>query len=85
MEGPMLVLGFVWLGLLLVELVHGLSPLLEALGTAVWIIFVLNFIIEFVLVPRISKRGLPTGAAWMAMVPPCGGRRCCLPPWAPSY
>lgn len=51
MEVPMLVLGIIWLGLLLVELVHGLSPLLEALGTAIWIVFVLDFLLEFVLAP----------------------------------
>ena len=40
-EMPMLVLGFSWLGLFIVELVWGLNPLLEAIGTAIWILFLI--------------------------------------------
>jgi voltage-gated potassium channel len=35
LETPMLVLGFVWLGLLVYEFVWNLSPALEWLGTAI--------------------------------------------------
>ncbi len=52
LETPMLVLGFAWLVLLVVELTRGLSPLLEAVGTAIWIVFILHFALEFVLAPR---------------------------------
>lgn len=31
-EIPMLVLGFIWLGLFIVEIAWGLNPLLEAIG-----------------------------------------------------
>lgn len=48
----MMVLGLVWLVLLVVELIWGLSPLLETLGTAIWIAFIANFLLEFVLAPR---------------------------------
>ena len=49
---PMLVLGFVWLGLLVWELIWGLSALLETVGTVIWIIFIVHFVIEFVLAPH---------------------------------
>ena len=52
LETPMLVLGFVWLALFVVELIWGLTPLLQAIGTVIWIIFVLDFILEFTLAPH---------------------------------
>jgi voltage-gated potassium channel len=51
LETPMLVLGFVWLALLVVEFIWGLSRLLEVLGTVIWIIFVLDFAVKFTLAP----------------------------------
>ena len=52
LEVPMLVLGFAWMTLLIWEFTWGLSPLLEALGTAIWIVFILNFAIEIILAPH---------------------------------
>ena len=52
LEMPMLVLALAWLGLLIWELTWGLSPLLETAGIVIWIIFILNFAIEFSLAPR---------------------------------
>jgi voltage-gated potassium channel len=49
---PMVVLGFVWLGLFVIELVQGLTPFLEAVGLAIWSLFVVNFALEFILAPR---------------------------------
>ncbi len=51
MEVPMLVLGFVWLALLVVELTHGLRPGLEIVGTAIWIIFIADFGVKLALAP----------------------------------
>ena len=51
-ETPMVVLGFVWLALLVWELVDGLSPLLETLGLVIWGVFILHFGLEFLLAPR---------------------------------
>jgi len=51
LEVPMLVLGLVWLALLIVELVWGLSPLLEILGTVIWIVFFVVFVFEFTIAP----------------------------------
>jgi voltage-gated potassium channel len=52
LETPMLVLGFVWLALLIVEFVGHLSPPLEALGTVIWIIFLLDFALRLTLAPH---------------------------------
>jgi len=51
LETPMVVLGFVWLALLVVELAWELSPLLETIGTAIWIIFILDFALKLTLAP----------------------------------
>ncbi len=51
LETPLLILGFVWLGLLIYELIWNLSPLLELIGTVIWIIFILDFVIKFSLAP----------------------------------
>jgi len=52
LETPMLVLAFVWLALLIVELIWGESSLFEILGTSIYVIFILNFALELTLAPR---------------------------------
>lgn len=52
LEIPMLVLAFIWLALMVVEIVWGLNPLLESAGYIIWAIFVLDFGLEFWLAPR---------------------------------
>jgi voltage-gated potassium channel len=52
LETPMLVLGFAWLILLLVEFVWGLSPLLAVVSNVIWIIFIVDFLLRFVLAPH---------------------------------
>jgi voltage-gated potassium channel len=51
LEIPMLVLAFIWLGLLIVEVVWGLNPVLEYAGYMIWGLFVLDFALEFSLSP----------------------------------
>lgn len=51
LELPMVVLGLVWLVLLVVELVRGLTPLLEMIGTVIWVVFVLDFLLRLALAP----------------------------------
>ena len=51
LERPMQVLGFVWLGLLVLELTRGLSPLLTTLTTIIWVIFIIDFAIRLALAP----------------------------------
>ena len=51
-EGPLIVLGFVWLVLLVVELVFQSNPFLERLSVVIWIIFIADFLIKFFLAPK---------------------------------
>jgi voltage-gated potassium channel len=48
---PMLVLSFVWLALVVVELVWGTSRLLEVFGTAIWVVFIIEFLVRLALAP----------------------------------
>ncbi|MDQ3623790.1 MAG: ion transporter [Verrucomicrobiota bacterium] len=52
LEVPMMVLGFVWLALLVVELTAGLNHALEMTGTVIWIIFIVDFAAKLALAPR---------------------------------
>ncbi len=52
LEGPMVTLAFVWLALLVVELVGGSSRWFETLGLAIWIVFILHFALELTLAPH---------------------------------
>ena len=51
LETPMLVLAFVWIGLLVVELTWGESRWFEVIGTIIWVIFIADFALELVLAP----------------------------------
>lgn len=51
LDTPMLILGFVWLGLLIYEFIWELSPALELAGTVIWIIFIVDFAVKFLLAP----------------------------------
>jgi voltage-gated potassium channel len=50
-ETPMQVLGFVWLGLLILDFTRGLSPLLAFFSTAIWIIFAIDFALRMIIAP----------------------------------
>ena len=54
LETPMQVLGFVWLGLLILELTRGLSPVLTVASTAIWVAFILDFALRLSLAPAKS-------------------------------
>ena len=51
LEGPMAFLGFVWLVLLVIELVWGLSKPLEYLSITIWVVFIFDFLVKFFLAP----------------------------------
>lgn len=55
LEIPMVVLGLVWLVLLVVDLLHGLSRNLQLLGIAIWILFIVDFAIKLLLAPAKMK------------------------------
>jgi voltage-gated potassium channel len=52
LETPMVILAFAWLALLVGELVWGESLSFEVIGTGIWIVFILDFALEFFLAPR---------------------------------
>ncbi|RUR34817.1 ion transporter [Vreelandella andesensis] len=52
LETPMLVLAFVWLVLLIIELVRGESLLFNFLGTSIWVVFIIDFAVKLILAPN---------------------------------
>ena len=50
-DKPMIVLSFVWLGLVILDLTHGLSRSLQLVSYAIWALFVLDFVIEITIAP----------------------------------
>ena len=65
LETPMLILGFVWLGLLVLELTRGLSPFLTTVTTVIWIIFILDFLLRFSLAP---EKGRYLKQNWLGVI-----------------
>jgi voltage-gated potassium channel len=51
LQTPMIVLSLTWLVLVVVELTSGSSQLLETIGTAIWIIFIVEFLLRLTLAP----------------------------------
>lgn len=51
LERPMILLSFAWLLLVLIELIWGSSDLLEVFGTAIWIVFLIEFAVRLLLAP----------------------------------
>lgn len=51
LDWPMVVLSIAWLGIVIWELVSGTTRLLETVGTAIWIIFIAEFLLRFALAP----------------------------------
>lgn len=52
LEGPMILLGFVWLVLLVVELVWGINKTLEHITIGIWGIFIIDFLVKITLAPE---------------------------------
>jgi voltage-gated potassium channel len=52
LDAPMIVLGFVWFGLVLVEFIWGSGRPLEVVGYGIWLVFILEFAARFSLAPE---------------------------------
>jgi voltage-gated potassium channel len=52
LERPMLILSFIWFSLVLIELIWTTSGVFELLGTIIWIVFILEFVLRFTLAPN---------------------------------
>ncbi len=51
LELPVIILGFLWLILLVADLIWGLSPFLGTVVYVIWAIFVFDFLLRFLLAP----------------------------------
>ena len=51
-EVPMMVLGFLWLFLLIVDEWRGLPPIFLVLSECIWVAFIIHFFIEFAIAPH---------------------------------
>lgn len=51
-DKPMIVLAMIWLVLLILDFTSGLSPLLSQLTNVIWIIFIIDFLLKFIIAPR---------------------------------
>jgi voltage-gated potassium channel len=52
LETPMVALAFVWLALLVAELVWGELRVFSVVGTVIWVVFIVDFAVKLVLAPR---------------------------------
>lgn len=52
LEGPLVFLGFVWMVLLVIELIYGLTPALNVISICIWVIFVIDFTVKLILAPE---------------------------------
>ena len=52
LELPMAVLGVAWLVILVVELVRGVTPVLEVIAATIWILFIAEFAVRLAVAPR---------------------------------
>jgi voltage-gated potassium channel len=58
---PMELLSLAWLAIVVWELVSGSSELLETVGTAIWIVFIAEFLVRFALLRPRRRSSSPTG------------------------
>jgi voltage-gated potassium channel len=47
LDGPLIILGFIWLILIIVELLFEPNPIIETLSYVIWIIFIIDFLLKF--------------------------------------
>lgn len=51
-ERPMVVLSFAWLALVIIDLAGGLNRSLEIASYIIWLLFILDFLVELIIAPR---------------------------------
>lgn len=52
LETPMQVLSFLWLLLVLLELTQDVPAFVTTIGTVIWVVFIAEFVLRFILAPR---------------------------------
>lgn len=61
----MVILGLIWLVLLIVELMHGLTPALNRVVMAIWILFIADYVLRLIIAP---DRGLYLKKNWLNLI-----------------
>lgn len=62
---PMVLLSLAWLGIVVWELVSGSSELFATVGTAIWILFIAEFLLRFALAP---EKGPFLKSNWLTVI-----------------
>lgn len=52
LEAPMFLLAVIWLWLFAVEFFSGLTPLQQRMGTAIWIAYIIEYLLKLAAAPR---------------------------------
>lgn len=52
LDFPLLILSIIWLALIVVEFVYGLSSTLQTASIVIWGIFITDFLIELYIAPK---------------------------------
>ena len=65
LQTPMIVLSLIWLVLVVIELTSGSSELLQTIGTAIWIIFIAEFLLRLTLAP---DKGAFLKSNWLTII-----------------
>lgn len=55
LEMPLIILGFVWLALLIIDFVSGLNRQLQAISNVIWVVFIIDFALKITLAPAKIK------------------------------
>lgn len=55
LELPMVILGFIWLVILVIELTAGSNPALDMISNIIWVIFIVDFLVKFFIAPKKKK------------------------------
>jgi voltage-gated potassium channel len=70
LELPMVLLSCIWLAMLVIDMTGGLNPLQERIVTAIWLIFVADFLTRLALAPRKSAHLRSNWLTAVALVVP---------------
>lgn len=54
-ETPLIILGFIWLVLVVIDLLNRTTPFIETMSVVIWIIFIIDFLLRFFLSPAKPK------------------------------
>ena len=65
LDGPMVVLALIWLAILVLDLIQGLSPLFRQVSFAIWMLFIADFCLELFIAP---SKGRYLRKNWITLI-----------------